>query len=386
MDWTYLTLAGAALWMAVFSLPWSPRRIQETLEGLGFRAEPFPEITVLVPARDEAPLLPALFSGLKNQGEVAVVLVDDLSTDGTTREALRLAGGNLRLVQGQPPPPGWSGKLWALEQGLKEVNSPLTLLLDADIELAPGIISALCQKMSEENIQLLSLMASLRMVSFWEKLFMPAFVYFFRLLYPFCLSNSPRSRVAAAAGGCILVNTSTLKSVGAFRSFRGELIDDCALAKKVKSLGGKTWIGLTHSVLSRRPYDRLGTIWNMVARHAFAQLRYSGLGLIFCTALMALAFWLPVAGLFFPGRAAPVISAVALGAMFLSYTPTLRFYQVSGLYALGMPLIGTLYLAMTWTSAIRYWQKKGSEWKGRRYTDKNAGTQMNADKRRLKYK
>jgi hypothetical protein len=176
--------------------------------------------------------------------------------------------------------------------------------------------------------------------------------------------------VAAAAGGCILLETRLLQEVGGFKTLRGELIDDCALAKRVKLLGHKTWIGLTHSVLSHRSYNDLAPIWNMVARTAFAQLRYSTLLLLLGTVLMMTAFWLPIAGLFFPNLMAKVISLASLGAMMLGYLPTLKFYGIFRGFALALPLIGSFYLAMTWTSAIRFWLRKGSEWKGRSYTKK----------------
>ena len=197
---------------------------------------------------------------------------------------------------------------------------------------------------------------------------MPAFIYFFKLLYPFRLSNSSSSKTAAAAGGCILVETEVLNAIGGFDSLRGELIDDCALARRVKSLGCRTWMGLSHSVRSLRPYNRLGIIWNMVARTAFTQLGYSKLALILCTIVMLVSFSLPVINLLFPPVSVKLLSTFCLAGMMLSYLPTLRFYGISGWWALTMPLVGTLYLAMTWTSAIKYWLGETAEWKGRKYS------------------
>jgi hopene-associated glycosyltransferase HpnB len=196
---------------------------------------------------------------------------------------------------------------------------------------------------------------------------MPAFVYFFKMVYPFRLSNSSSTRVAAAAGGCILLETRLIEEIGGFKAIRNELIDDCALAKRVKALGYRTWIGLTHSVHSLRSYEDLADIWNMVARTAFCQLRYSAILLAGTTIIMLLVFWLPIAGLFFPATIAKIISACALAAMILSYLPALKFYGQSRSWALLLPLIATLYLAMTWSSAIRFWAGSGSPWKGRFY-------------------
>jgi hopene-associated glycosyltransferase HpnB len=310
----------------------------------------------------------AVLAGLETQGcNLDIILVDDQSTDATAEVAQKAARGRVRILSGAPLPPGWSGKLWALEQGRRDINTPLTLLIDADIELMPGILVALLKMMRENGLQFVSLMAALRMASFWERLLMPAFVYFFKLLYPFRLANSPSSKVAAAAGGCILLETRLLNEIGGFEALQKELIDDCALAKKVKSQGWKTWIGLTHSVRSLRPYTDLGTIWNMVARNAFTQLDYSRLLLALCTGILLLAFWFPVAGLVFGNLVARYLSTIALGGMMLSYMPILRFYGISTRWALTVPVIGTLYLGMTWTSAIRYWEGKRSQWKGRTY-------------------
>jgi hopene-associated glycosyltransferase HpnB len=221
--------------------------------------------------------------------------------------------------------------------------------------------------MHEEDLQLASLMAALRMVSLWEKMFMPSFIYFFKMLYPFRLSNSTFPRVAAAAGGCILLKRGALTASGGFRAVRSELIDDCALAKQIKDGGGRTYIGLSHSVQSLRAYEDLRGIWDMVARTAFHQLRYSTLLLMGCTVAMIIVFWLPVMGLLIPSTLSRIISGSALTAMGLSFLPTLRFYHRSLGWALLLPVIATCYLAMTWTSAIRFWQGKGSSWKGRSY-------------------
>jgi hopene-associated glycosyltransferase HpnB len=221
--------------------------------------------------------------------------------------------------------------------------------------------------MRENGLGLISLMAEMHLVSFWERLLMPAFVYFFKMLYPFRLSNSNFRGVAAAAGGCILVETRLIREIGGFEAIREELIDDCALAKKVKLSGYRTWVGLTHSVYSLRSYSRLSGIWQMVTRTASCQLRYSVVFLIATTVAMITLFWPPVVGLVFQSLSARVISASALLAMGFTYLPTLRFYGRSRGWALALPLIATLYLAMTWSSMIQFWSGSGSSWKGRSY-------------------
>ena len=366
---TSLTFVGASLWLIILLLPWRPWSTREFLDGEPDDCnEDLSNITVLIPARNEAAVIQATLTGVMAQGrDIKVVLVDDQSEDKTAALAGEMFETDLKIISGQPLPDGWSGKLWALHQGFQQVDTPLVLLLDADIELMPGIISRLRREMMKRKIHLISLMAYLRMVSPWEKLLMPAFIYFFKLLYPFRLSNSAHRRVAAAAGGCILLRTDMLKAIGGFAAIRGQLIDDCALARKVKSIGGRTWIGLTHSALSLRVYDRPGVIWRMVARTAFHQLRYSIALLLLLTGVMILMFGLPVAGLLFPSVTAGILSLCALIAMMLGYIPTLKFYHLSWKWAFLMPLIGLLFLAMTWTSAIRFWQGKGAKWKGRSY-------------------
>ncbi len=369
MYWNGLALIGACIWLAILLLPWRPWSTREILDPTSSPPDDdLGDITVLIPARNEAAVIGTTLSSLKKQGHgFAVIVVDDRSTDGTVAVAQTSGVENLRVVSGGPLPEHWSGKLWALEQGFQHVETPLTLLLDADISLGPGVVGLLRQRSKENTLQLISLMARMRLASFWERLLMPAFVYFFKMLYPFHLSNSSFTGVAAAAGGCILLETRVIQEIGGFEAIRNELIDDCALARRVKSLGSRTWIGLTHSVHSLRSYERLGEVWNMVARTGFCQLRYSTILLAATTAIMLATFWLPVAGLFFPTTVAKILSAGALGALILSYLPTLKFYGLSRRWALALPLIATLYLAMTWSSAIRFWFGEGSSWKGRFY-------------------
>lgn len=370
MLWVYLALPGALLWLTILLLPWRPWRVREALEATHTSSNvELDDVTVLIPARNEAETIAAVLHGLNMQGPgLKTVLVDDQSTDATVEIARTAATHELLVITGQSLPSGWTGKLWALHQGRAYLERPLTLLLDADIELEPGMIATLRRKMQQDELRLVSLMAALRMRSFWEKLLLPAFIFFFRLLYPFHLSNDPAQRhVAAAAGGCILLETRLIDEIGGFAALRGALIDDCTLARRAKSLGAKTWVGLTHSVRSLRCYDRLEAIWNMVARSAFTQLGYSTVALLGCTVVFVAAFWSPVAGLFLGDGPARVLAALALLAMMVTYLPTLRFYGLAGGWSLALPLIGTLYLAMTWSSAWRYWRGQRSRWKGRTY-------------------
>lgn len=368
--WSFLVLVGTSMWLAILLVPWRPWHTGDFLDSdSSLNQEDLSKITALIPARNEMKTIEAVLAGLEAQGcNLNIILVDDQSRDGTVEVARKaISGKGLHIILGKPLLPGWSGKLWALEQGLPFIKTPLTLLIDADIKLQPGILVALEKTMKQNGLRFISLMAEMRMASFWEKLLMPAFVYFFKLIYPFQLSNSSSSRVAAAAGGCILLETRLLREIGGFQALRGELIDDCALARKIKSMGHKTWIGLTHSVQSLRAYNDLSAIWDMVARTAFTQLHYSWFLLILCTIIMVMAFCVPVVGLLFPGAAAKFLAIAGLGAMMLSYLPTLKFYGISKRWALALPLIGMLYLAMTWASAIRYWLGEGSHWKGRVY-------------------
>jgi len=368
--WLLACVPGAIIWIVILLLPWRPWSTRERLEGGGNSPPPdTSDLTVLIPARNEARQIGRTLAAIRGQApDVAVLMVDDRSDDGSS-EAARAAGlANLRIIEGLPMPDGWTGKLWALDQGLAEVETPQTLLLDADIELGPGIISALLEQRRTKELQMVSLMATLETHGFWEKLLLPAFVYFFKLLYPFHLSNSSFRWVAAGAGGCVLIETMILREIGAFDSLKDELIDDCALAAKVKAAGHRIWTGLSRSVVSHRRYNGLGKIWEMVARTAYTQLHYSPFLLVGCVAALSWAFWLPVLGLVAGTPAAQIASLTALAAMIATYLPTLRFYRLSPLWALMLPVTGTLYLAMTINSAWRYYRGVRSTWRGRVYS------------------
>ena len=373
--WLLACVPGAVIWLIILLLPWRPWSTRERLEGDGDSPPPDTrDLTVLIPARNEAPQIGRTLAAIREQApDITVLLVDDRSDDGTADEAQSLGLVNLRVIQGQSMPAGWTGKLWALDQGLAVVETPLTLLLDADIELAPEIITALLDKRRQNGLKMVSLMATLEARGFWEKLLLPAFVYFFKLLYPFRLSNSSLRWVAAGAGGCVLVDTGVLREVGAFASLKHELIDDCALAAQIKAAGHRIWTGLSRSVVSHRRYDGIGKIWEMVARTAYTQLRYSPLLLAGCVAVLSWAFWLPVIGLAAGDATSRLLSLIAMIAMIITYLPTLRFYHLSPLWALLLPLTGTLYLAMTVDSAWRYLRGVRSSWRGRVYSTVGRG-------------
>lgn len=386
----YCLIASTVIWGGVLLSPWRFWSTRPSLDAPGScEPENLSDITVLIPARNEADVIQTTLRALAKQGtNLSVILVDDQSADNTADLVRQTAALNLTLIAGESLPLGWTGKLWALEQGRRHIATPLTLLLDADIKLQAGTISAMRTAMQRNAIGFLSLMAAPPLTGFLEKLLMPAFIYFFKLLYPFRVSNSPSPLIAAAAGGCILMRTHILDEIGGFSALKDALIDDCTLARRVKAQGVRTWIGLTHSACSIRPYQGLPEIWAMVARTAFTQLRYSAGLLLLCTVLMAIAFWTPLAGLFYPDSGVKFLAAAAFLFMLLSYLPTLKFYDRSWLWALALPFIGTLYLAMTWSSALRYWRGARAQWKNRTYgkptssdgcaqTDKQADTADN---------
>lgn len=357
-------------WLVILLLPWQSWRNRETLEVSCSRTNTdLSEISVVIPARNEASQISQTLRALAQQGEnLHVIVVDDQSQDGTADLARSFQGLDIIVIDGQTLPEGWTGKLWALQQGYAEMDRPITVLLDADITLSQGTLASLREKMQRENISFISVMANLSMQTFWEKLLLPAFVYFFKQLYPFALSNNRRNKfVAAAAGGCIMVKSDALKKIGGFKAINDTLIDDCALARLIKQNGYSTWIGLTRNVNSHRPYSSLGPIWDMVSRTAFHQLKYSlslllGLTLIFIT-----IYALPWVGLFNSSPITQSASVLALAIMAGIYIPILRYYRLSSLWSLAMPLIAAIYLAMTWYSAFEYWLGRGNNWRGRCY-------------------
>ena len=363
------TALSALLWLTVLVLPWRPWSTTERLViPAGLDALDLSDVTVLIPARDEASCIVDTLRALSMQGNIArIVLVDDQSSDGTGQVARSVGLTNLTVLDGTPLPSGWSGKLWALHQASAMVETPYTLLLDADIELAPRALAALKQLMLAKELSLASVMATLHMGNAWEKLLLPPFIYFFKLIYPFALSNHPRSPIAAAAGGCVLLRSDSLRAIGGFESLRGAIIDDCTLAKRIKRNGGHTWLGLSREVRAIRPYETLGNIWNMVARTAFTQLRYSNVLLAVCTAMLGLSFIAPLLGLISGQTSTFAAALLALAAMSWSYRPIVRFYSLNPLWIASLSIAACLFLAMTWTSAWRYWSGERSRWKSRSY-------------------
>jgi hopene-associated glycosyltransferase HpnB len=366
--WVYLIAARGGFWRA--------RERDEFWPQSGDPAH-WPDVVAIVPARDEAQSIGRCVTSLLRQnysGSFSIVLVDDESSDGTAemaKAAARACAAEDRLVvlTGAPRPPGWSGKVWAMSQGLAEIGKrsvPPTRLLfcDADIAFAPDALAALVRRAETDKVVLVSLMAKLRCESFAERALIPAFVFFFQMLYPFAWVNDPRSRTAAAAGGCMLADRQALLRAGGFEAMRGALIDDCALAALMKRQGRIT-LALTRGVTSLRPYPRFGDIAAMVARSAFAELDYSLLKLVGVSAGMALTFLIaPLAALFASGAAA-LVGLVAWIMMALAFQPMLRFYGRATIWGLALPLIAAAYLAFTLKSAYLYWRGRGGQWKGR---------------------
>lgn len=370
VDWfSAATGLAAALWLALLLAPWRP---WSTRDRVAARATVSPGdlsmLTVLIPARDEAAHIRATVEAVQAQGiGHRIMVIDDQSSDGTGDQA-RAAGAE--VIRGEPPPPGWTGKLWALEQGRRQVETPLILQLDADIELAPGLLTVLLSRQAGGRA-LVSVMALLPTDTFVQRLLLPAYVWFFMLLYPFRLANGAGRRFAAAAGGCLLIQSQALAQLGGYAAIRGAVIDDCALAAAVKRQGGRIWIGLSRDVISRRGCRTLGQIRDLVARTAYTQLGHSTALLLALTVLMAWLFWLPLLALPVTGSAA-LAGLVAWLAAALAYLPLLRFYRLSPLWGLTLPVIAGLYLWMSWVSAWRHWRGRGAQWKGRHYAPPSA--------------
>ncbi len=377
LAWAYLAAGHGGYWRADQRLPAGPA-------APGGRGG-WPDVTAVIPARDEAAVLPATLPTLLGQdypGSLRIVLVDDESSDGTGAVAAALGaraapGRRPLVIRGSAGPAGWVGKVWAMRQGLDAAgDAEYVLFTDADIAFGPGALTALVAAAEGDDRGLVSQLALLRADTGWERLIVPAFVYFFAQLYPFRRVNKPGARTAAAAGGCMLVRRRELAAAGGLERIRGARIDDVALGRLLKGASVRCWLGLSAAIRSRRPYPRLGDLWDMIARSAYTQLRYSPAALAATVAGLAWIYVLP------PAAAAGGLLGVAAGGgavagliaasgllswaiMTLTYVPVLRLYGLSRLRAASLPLAAILYAAMTVDSARRHRAGRGGEWKGR---------------------
>ncbi len=336
--------------------------------------EPPPEaaaasVAVVIPARNEASGIGQAIESLAAQQPAHIVVVDDGSTDGTADAARRAAPpAALTVIAGDPLPAGWTGKLWAVDQGVRHAarfEADYLLLTDADIVHAPGTLAALVERAQSGGYDLVSYMATLHCRTLAERSLIPAFVYFFLALYPPEWIRDSRRRTAGAAGGCILLRREALDRIGGTARIRGELIDDCALARAVKQSGGRVWLGLSAGTRSIREYATLAEIESMIARTAFTQLRHSVLLLVGTLAGLAVTYLLAPALALFARPPADVLGAAAWVLMSASYSPALRFYRRSVLWAPLLPAVAVFYAWATVHSAIDSWRGAGGRWKGR---------------------
>lgn len=382
--WAWLVLLRGTFWRTDVRLP-APGDTDGDGDGDG---QMWPSVAVLVPARNEAGTLPETLPTLLAQeypGDLAVLLVDDGSDDGTGRVARTIGavepgGDRLTVLSGTTLPPGWTGKLWALQTAVEAVGNPAPdffLLTDADISHPPDSVSRLVAKARETEADLVSLMARLRLTSLLDRLLLPAFVFFFAKLYPFRWSNDPRHRIAAAAGGCVLVRRSALERAGGLASISGAVIDDCSLAAAIKGSGGRTWLGFSEDVLSVRVYGAISPVWSMVARTAYTQLGFSPAALAGTVAGMLLLYLAPPVAVWGAVALAAVgkapEAAIVLGAggaaawalMAGSFVPTLRLYKAAPVVAPALPVAGALFTVFTVASAWRHWSGRAGTWRGR---------------------
>ncbi len=354
--WLYLLLARRAEWREV-PIP---------------ELQSAPRVAIVIPARNEERTVAAAVGSLARQeypGEFHIVLVDDESTDRTVECARAAASvAQLTVVRAAPLPAGWTGKLWALAEGLRyagRFHPDYLLFTDADIVHPPANLAGLVARAQGGRYSLVSYMATLRCVTLAERALVPAFVFFFFLLYPPRWIRDPRRRTAGAAGGCILIGREALEKIGGLEAIRNELIDDCALARAVKEHGGQVWLGLSPETRSIRDYETFGEIGRMISRTAFTQLRYSIVLLAGTLFAMALVFAVPPALTLTAGEPARYLGAVAWLLMSSAYVPALRYYRRSLLWAPLLPLIALFYAGCTLDSAISHWRGAGGLWKGR---------------------
>jgi hopene-associated glycosyltransferase HpnB len=359
--WVYLLAGRGGYWRFIL-----PEPVRE--------AGSLPSVVAVVPARNEAAVVGRAVASLLNQDYPAplhVVLVDDHSEDGTADIARAAAAGSLRpeglTVHRSPAlPPGWAGKVWAMRTGLEAVDDAnYVLFTDADIEHPPGGLRQLVARSEVERLDLNSLMVRLHCETFAERATMPAFVYFFRMLYPFRWVNDPHRPIAAAAGGVMLVRRAALERIGGLSAIRGELIDDCALAAAIKTGGHRIRLELADEARSLRGYGSAGNVWRMIARSAYTQLRYSPLLLAGVAMAMTLVFIVPPVLALTADGAARWMAAAAWALMAASYVPALKYHGRSPLWAPALPLVAAFYLGATLDSSRRHWAGRGGEWKGR---------------------
>ena len=382
--WVYLVAAHGGFWRTGERLPRSP-----AVSG----RRSWPAVVAVVPARNEADSLPGTLPALLAQdypGEFRVFVVDDGSDDGTDavaaelgEKAARDGGSPLTVVSGRPRPDGWAGKVWAMSQGLAAVRAAAgppagyVLFTDADIAWGPTALRGLVRAAEDDDRALVSQMALLRAQTSWERVIVPAFVYFFAQLYPFKKVNDPRSRTSAGAGGCMLIRAEALERAGGLEPMRGALIDDVALGTLLKADGNRIWLGLATDIRSDRPYPSLASLWHMIARSAYVQLRYNPALLAGTLAGLLLLYAVPPAGVIAAliaaaaGAAGTAVAVTAVAGllgwalMTASYLPMLRFYRLSPLRAPALPLIALLYAAMTADSARRHYSGRAVSWRGR---------------------
>jgi hopene-associated glycosyltransferase HpnB len=352
--WLYLFFAHGYFWRSDPELP--PALPPE-----------FPDVDIIVPARDEAQTIGPVIGSLLAQdyaGRFQVILIDDNSTDGTG--SIAGAAANLTVIALQSKPEQWSGKLWALTRGVAASRAPLLLFTDADIVHDPRHLSSLVSKLLQFRLELVSEMVRLNCTSLAERALIPAFVYFFQMLYPFSQVNDPRSPVAAAAGGTVLIRRDALQRIGGIDAIKNSLIDDVALAKAVKA-SGSIYLGHSGLAASIRSYPNFTDIWQMVSRTAFTQLRYSAALLAVTLLGLTIVWWVPGATILLGHGWQRAVGFAAFGLSAISYLPTLTRYGRSRFWALALPLVALFYMAATCGSALNYWRGRGARWKSRAY-------------------
>ena len=385
MNATLIVLASLSLFIWLFLLFFwgnfwrSDQYVNEDYPQL----ESYPNVWAIVPARDEADAIAQSLTSLLTQkysGNFKIALVDDNSSDRTADVARETASRldkieQLEIISGKPLVPGWKGKLWAMNQGIDYAtqHSPdYFLFTDADIYHHRDNLRQLVTKAETENLDLVSLMVLLHCQSWWEKLLIPAFVFFFQKLYPFPWVNNPQKSIAAAAGGCVLISSKSLQEIGGIAAIKDALIDDCSLAKAIKQ-NKNIWLGLTKKTKSLRPYNNLNNIWNTISRTAFTQLNYSWLLLIVTLMGMFLVYTVAPIGLIFGSLnhnwLLAGIAITTLLLMTIAYIPTIKLYNLSTAWTFTLPAIAFLYTLMTLDSAVKYYRGRGGAWKGRTYTE-----------------